>query len=285
MPALGSIEPGTIQNPVMGVKYSGWNEQNQISVLLLDTEQKPYPDGLAVRFEHQQLGGSTISVPATADTDSCKQANGCLGYLGQTVSPSDSPDTQGKAYVNLYSGTAFGLVGITVTATAGGVVRNYTIQNIAIVGAKASGSHIWLDCSPKNIPALAYDHDCINASYDGPESPIHCIAVFADRFNNVLGRSITATFNSEAGAAGPPTSTAQYDPTKSEDQTSSLGFASDTIAVRGYKLPEDVLPLADEPSQVYLDECGVAPRSHNPRDGLSTIIVMVQGEEIRRPQW
>ncbi len=276
MPALGSIQIGVIQNPVMGVKYSGWNEQNQISVLLLDTQQKPYPDGLNVRFEHQQLGGSTISTPWTPDTGTCLQANYCLGYLGQTTSPAGAPDTQGMAYVNLYSGTAAGLVAIKVTATAGGITSNYTIQNIAIVGAKASGAHISLECGPKNIPALAFDHDCVNTYYSGPESPIQCKAYFADRFNNVLGRAILATFSSEAGAAGPPAFTAQYDPTKSEDQTANLGFASDTVSVTGYKLPEEVAPIAGEPS-VPTSECGAS--THNPRDGLNTIIVMAKGEE------
>src|SRR5262249_42811243 len=80
MPALGSITVASIQNQVMGVKFSGFNEQNHISVLLLDTEQKPYPDGLDVRFEHQQLSGSTISTPFTADTASCLKAFGCLGF-------------------------------------------------------------------------------------------------------------------------------------------------------------------------------------------------------------
>ncbi len=276
MPALGSIQIGAIQNEVMGVKYSGWNEQNQISVLLLDTAQQPYPDGLAVRFEHQQLGGSTISTPPAADSGSCVQAQGCLAYVGQTSSPGGAQDSQGLAYVNLYSGTAAGLVSIAVTASAGGATRSFTIQNIAIVGAKASGAHISIDCSPKNIPALIND-DCLTTFYAGPESPIKCRAYFADRFNNVLGRSLLATFASEAGAAGPPASTAPYDPTKGGDQTSTLGFANDTIAVTGYGLPQDVDPINGEPWAQVTDKCGT--RFSNPRDGLVTIIVLAKGEE------
>ncbi|HTP52377.1 MAG TPA: Ig-like domain-containing protein [Anaeromyxobacteraceae bacterium] len=277
MPALGSIQVGNVQNPVMGVKYSGWFEQNQISVSLLDTAQQPYPDGLTVTFEHQQLGGSTISTPWTDDVPgNCLQSSGCLRYLGQTTSPAGSPDTTGLAYVNLYSGTAAGLVSIAVTASAGGVTRSFTIQNIAIVGAKASGAYISVQCSPLNLPALTYQ-DCLKTYYGGDQQPITCTAYFADRFNNVLGRSLLATFASEAGSAGPPALTAQYDPTKGGDQTANLGFASDTIAVTGYILPQDVYPVAGEPWAEITDKCGT--RYHNPRDGLVSIIVLAKGEE------
>ncbi|MBN1962319.1 MAG: hypothetical protein JW841_15395 [Deltaproteobacteria bacterium] len=282
MPALGSIQVKAIQNQVMGVKYSGWNEQNLISVMLLDTEQNPYPDGLAVRFQHQRLGGSSISTPWTADIPSmCLQANKCLGYQTQTSSPTDQPDTTGLAYVNLYSGTVAGLVSVIATASAGGTTQDFTIQNIAIVGAKVNGAHIALDCTPKNIPALM-DTDCLHTFYAGKESPIQCTSYFADRFNNVLGKSLLVTFASEAGAAGQPVATGQYDPTQGTDQTSSLGFVTNTIAVTGYGLPADVAPFTsdgelsfDNPSGS--DVCGVT--TYNQRDGLSTIIVMATGEE------
>ncbi|BDG01689.1 hypothetical protein [Anaeromyxobacter oryzae] len=281
MPALGAIVVESVQSPVMGVKYSGWNEQNQIRVALLDTEQKAYPDGLAVRFEHQQLGRSTISSPLSADTATCLAASGCVGFLGQTASPTETPDSDGLASVNLYSGTAAGLVSVKVTATAGGVTRSFTLQDIAIVGARASGAHLSLECTPRNIPVLAYDHDCINAFYGGKLSPITCTAFFADRFNNVLGKALLAGFASEAGAAGPPVYTAQYDPSSATDQTNELGFATDTVAIDGYALPRDVDPVAGEPSTVVAGDVCTAPlaRRHNPRDGLSAIIVMASGEE------
>jgi hypothetical protein len=272
MPALGSIVLGTIQNPVMGVKFSGVDEQNSISVKLLDTEQKPYPDGLAVRFEHQQLQNSLISMPFAPDTATCKQAAGCLGYIGETSSPTKA-DTQGLAFVNLYSGTAAGLVSISVSATAGEQTRTFTVQNIAIIGAKASGAHISLLCTPLNVPGFV-NTDCLKAGTGGP---ITCTVFLADRFNNVLGRETLATFSSEAGSAGPPVKTKAYDPTKGGDQTAELGHVSNTVSVTGFDLPQDVAPLTDEYHLVYNAGCGSA--DHNPRDGLSTIIVAVQGEE------
>jgi hypothetical protein len=283
LPALGAIQIGALQNPVMGVRSSGWNEQNQISVLLLDTEQKPYPDGLMVRFEHQQFGGSSISQPWT-DSDDCKKptvagANGCLGYEAVVTSPADKPDTSGLAYVNLYSGNASGLPSVQVTATAGKVTRSYTIQDIAIVGAKTSGAHISLDCTPKSIPALMTT-DCIRSTYrpsKNLEAPINCTAHFADRFGNVLGKATEVTFASENYSAGQPVWTDQYDPKSTKDQTASLGFAMDSIKTWGHDLPKDVPPVGSEPSDTHADECPA--RTHNPRDGLVSVIVKVQGEE------
>jgi len=275
MPQLGSIQlaAGGVQNPVMGVKYSGWNEQNVVTIALLDTTQQTYPDGLAVRFEHQRFGGSTISTPWAADTATCKQASGCIGYLAQT-------DATGQATVNVYSGTAAGLVLLTATATAGGSTIVFPVSNIAIVGAKASGAHVSLECSPKNIPVLAFERDCFASFYAGDESPITCVARFADRFNNVLGREVLATFLSEAGAAGPPVFTGAYDPKTGGDQTATMGFATDTIAITGYALPADVDPVFGEPSfPIPLDPWCEGPRTANPRDGLSTVIVMARGEE------
>lgn len=277
MPALGSIALGKLLNPVMGVRYSGWNEQNQISVVLLDAQQQPYPDGLAVRFEHRQLGGSTLSTPWTADVaGSCLQSDGCLGYQGQVTSPAGSPDSTGTASVSLQSGTLSGLVAVQATATAGGVTRSMAIQNVAIVGAKASGSRMSIDCTPKNVPALR-SNDCINSFYDGRGNPITCTAYFADRFGNVLGKSLLVTFASEAGAAGPPVTTAQYDPGQGTDQTSRLGFAADSISIAGFSLPMDVPVITGEPSLTYADHCGT--RTHNPRDGLVTVIATAKGEE------
>ncbi|HYD51795.1 MAG TPA: Ig-like domain-containing protein, partial [Gemmatimonadaceae bacterium] len=277
MPALGSIQLGSLLYPVMGVRHSGWNEQNQISVVVLDANQQPYPDGLAVRFQHQRLNGSTISTPWAADVPgSCEQANGCLAYMGQIASPTNAPDTTGKATVSLQSGTSSGLVSVEATVTAGGVTRGMTIPNIALVGAKASGARMSIDCTPRNLPALM-SHDCVNSFYDGSSSPFHCTAFFADRFGNVLGRSVLVTFASEAGAAGQPVSTVSYDPSKGTDQTSRLGFAENSVAVTGFPLPDDVSALPAEPSATYTNACGA--RTHNPRDGLVSVIAMASGEE------
>jgi hypothetical protein len=278
MPALGSITIASVQNPVMGVKYSGFNEQNQVSVLLLDTSQKPYPDGLEVRFEHQQLGRSTISTPLAPDSATCLQASGCLAYIGKTASPPDKPDTLGIATVNLYSGTAAGPVSVSVTADAGGATRNFTVSNISIIGAKASGAHISLICTPANVPGYVQT-DGHNSTYTGPGDVITCTVYLADRFNNVLGVATRAEFRTEAGSAGPPVLTKAFDPNKTGDQTADLGHAANSITVTGYPLPIDVNATNDEFSREYDAMDGFGVRTHNPRDGLSSIMVFVTGEE------
>jgi hypothetical protein len=272
MPALGTIVIGKILNPVMGVKYSGFNEQNVVTVSLIDTEQKPYPDGLAVRFEHQQLAGSTITQPYTPDTATCLKSVGCYGHISQTMSPG-MPDTGGIAAIDLYSGTAAGPLSVLVTANAGGISRSFTIQNIFVVGAKANGAHITVACTPQNVPGLV-DNDCLSAKGGGP---VTCTVYLGDRFNNVLGVATRAQFLSEAGEFGPPVTTTAYDPQRGGDQTAMIGHASNTVTVIGKGLPIDVDPLAGEFNRAYDSGCGT--RTHNPRDGLNTIMVAVQGEE------
>src|SRR5262249_44774406 len=148
------------------------------------------------------------------DTATCRQSAGCLAFIGATQSPAGKPDTAGLAFVNLYSGTAAGLVSISVSATAGGETRTFTVQNIAIIGAKASGAHISLFCTPPNAPGFA-DTDCVKAR---PGAPTPCPVFLAARFNTVLGRETLPTFSSEAGSGGPPVKTKAYDPQMGGDQ-------------------------------------------------------------------
>ncbi len=129
---------------------------------------------------------------------------------------------------------------------------------------------------PLNVPGFALD-DCTNSFYAGPGDVITCTTYLADRFDNVLGRATMADFRSEAGAAGPPVFTKDYDPARTGDQTADLGFAVNSVLVTGYPLPRDVTPLAGELGTTYDSGCGST--EHNPRDGLGTIVVAVQGEE------
>ena len=149
------------------------------------------------------------------------------------------------------------MVSVVATATSGGGSGNATASNIAIVGAKASGSHISISCTPRNVPALVLN-DCTSSQYN---VTINCTAAFADRFNNILGVGTIATFRSEAGAA---TATAQSDP--------KTGLARVGVSVQGFSLPVDVSPLPHEFSMQYDSGCGV--KTHNPRDGLVTIVVL-----------
>ena len=89
----------------------------------------------------------------------------------------------------------------------------------------------------------------------------------ADRFNNVLGVPVMATLATEAGATGPPTT------------TNSQGIATNFVAVQGYRLPLDVDPDSAEGEWFKSYDSGCGSKTHNPRDGLSSVIVSASGEE------
>jgi hypothetical protein len=253
---------------LQGVRSSGFQEVNLLTFEVIDTSGKPLK-GAAVTFTHASLGGSFVGA-----TRSCTTASPPI------CTATGVTDATGLVAVPLASGSAAGLVSVGARATASGATVNTIASNLPIVGAKPSGAHVFLECSPKNVPALSVDHTCLTTFY---EKNITCEAFFADRFGNVLGRSVVATFASEAGAAGPPVATAELDPTSTTDQTQKLGRAVNTVAIAGYPLPVDVAPWPGEPSHVIVgDSCGTGPtsqRTRNPRDGLVTVIVMARGEE------
>ncbi len=261
-PVLGLIRFVQQDHDVMGVQSSGRREQNVIVFELVDTEGNPYPAGLNVSFEHDRLGGSTIGFT----TPNCNSSNRCFD--------THQTDAQGRARVQLNSGTAYGVVSVTAQATAGGVTRQLTHGNIAIVGAKASGKHISVDCTPKNVPAF-HENNCLVSTV---QANITCTAAFADRFNNVLGMPTTVQFFSEAGAAANTSSvTPEYNPSLPPSSQTGLGQTSSYVSVYQQALPVDVAPAVGEYSLTYDDGCG--SRTHNPRDGLSTIIAITEGEE------
>jgi hypothetical protein len=268
MPAIGEVRlsTGGILYSVMGVRTSGFQEQNQLTVEVVDAEQRPYPDGLEVTFEHRPLGGSALSDPLPIGSTTCA-ASPC-------VQSSVVLGSGGLASVRLYSGTVAGIVRVSASAAAGGFARQFELPTIPIVGAKPNAGHFALVCGPQNVPALA-DTTCHVSLVD---APFTCVALLKDRYNNLLGRATDVTFMSEAGAAGPPGTTPEYDPAKGAELQGDLGSALGIIETLGGKLPKDVSPVGLEPSiAAGADACGVSVR--NPRDGLVTVIAWTPGEE------
>ncbi len=266
MPLLGQIRLSSQQYSILGVRFSGYQEKSVLTFQALDSAGAAYPAGLRVTFTHDSQGGSFIGAVA-----SCTG-----GFPSVCTATASTTDPSGFAQVLLTSGRVATVVSVKADATAGAIPATSTAGNIAIVGAKASGLHVAIDCTPRNVPAFT-DNDCLNSYYKGPGNLVTCTASFADRFNNVLGVSTLATFKTEAGAAGPPSSTPQYDSTKPPAQQTGLGVASNFVAVNGFALPADVAPFTGEASLTYDSACGT--KTHNPRDGLVTIIVSANGEE------
>jgi hypothetical protein len=278
VPRLGSFQlssnPGSVQHAVMGARESGWNELGWVQVQVLDDVGEPYPDGLPVRFEHRPLGGSTLGAPLTGDVGACV-APACVGYQGLTASGDGIPDSAGHARAYLYSGTVAGTLAVSASTTADGVTRSIVLPTVAVVGAKASGTNFSIVCSPRNVPALA-ETDCAISLVD---APFRCEALLKDRFSNLLGTATQVIFASEAAAVGPVVTTPALDPTKAPP--ADLGVALQTFSTLGAGLPFDVAPASGpplEPSVAHgLDGCGV--RTHNPRDGVVTVVAIADGEE------
>jgi hypothetical protein len=254
MPPLADITYSTQYN-LMGVQSSGFNESNLITFKILAPNGAPYPDGLVVNFEHKPLSGSKLGNQTCTTLDCVVRDTGTV--------------QKGQVQLTLWSGTLQGTAIVTITATAGGQTKRIDVSS-PIVGAKASGRNVSIECSPRNVPALV-DTDCTRSRVD---TPFKCTVTLGDRFSNVVGISTTVKYQSEAGIVGTPPTTPMY-------PMPDLGKATGTIGTIGGVLPLDVFPISGEYSLAFDDQChpsGPVP-VHNPRDGIVSVIAMMAGEE------
>ncbi|MGA8890245.1 MAG: Ig-like domain-containing protein [Anaeromyxobacteraceae bacterium] len=261
MPRLALLTVAGYQHEVLGARESDFQEKSTVTFQALDTAGLPYPAGLAVAFRHESLGQSFIGESFAA----CAAAFPACQATGVT-------DEEGKALVTLTSGTAAGVVSISGGSTAGGLSASAIAHRLAIIGAKASGDHVVMDCAVQNAPALLYS-DCANSHLD---KTISCKVSLRDRFQNVVGRSTRVQFFAEAGSVGMPAVTPMYTADGTPGGEADLGIAVVDIRTDG-KLPIDVAPFGGEFALTYQDACGTL--THNPRDGLVTVIAVVNGEE------
>jgi hypothetical protein len=273
--ALGSVVPGdpAFLYPVLGATGSGFQEFGWLQVRVLDDTGKAFADGTTVHFEHVKLGGSTLAAPTVACT---VPSASCVAH--------DSVTAGGIASVWIYSGTVAGTLQVTATVTAGGVTRSLSLPTVAVVGAKASAANFAIECSPRNVPALA-DTNC---SWSHVDAPYTCVALAKDRYNNLLGRATQVIFVSEAAGVGQVATTPEYDPTKDPVGQTDVGSAIEIFKTLGGRLPYDVLPAAGEPNVTTgtagnPDPCPTNAdgfsRTRNPRDGVVTVIAIADGEE------
>ncbi len=247
---------------ILGARDSGYQESSELTFALKDSSNLTYPAGLTVNFEHVPLGGSFIGASPS-----------CVTTPTPLCTASGVTDATGKVKVILHSGRIAGVVSVMAKAQAGGSgLKTATASNIPIVAAKASGSQISLNCTPRNIPALI-DQDCTNSNYAGADASPKCTVTLADRYGRALGVATVATFESEAGiVVGSPATTPAY-------PTSPQGEASAFVKVTGGKLPVNVAPWAGTEYSLTHNWDGCPSREHNPRDGMVTVIVKVSGEE------
>lgn len=229
---------------VMGIKGSGFNESAQVKFKAVDTLNRGVPS-LPVTF-------SATSLPS-----------------GTSISPSGVTDQNGEVVCNVASGPVIGSFQVHATVIAGQVETDS--NTIGVRGAKPSNKGFGLQCDHVNI-----------AAYDKPSPPLpltlNCTVQLTDRFANPIGTGTAVNLKVEAGFVPNSTVTNAF-PLANEGQGL---FTFNTIGGPFPPTDVDPLPAATQPfpGQRFAEPSYMAGGvTHNPRDGLVSLIAYVQGEE------
>jgi hypothetical protein len=170
---------------------------------------------------------------------------------GVTLDPvSARTDANGLASTTLNAGRQATTVTVTATAQVGSVTLDANSPAIAIVGAKPNDRYMTFACEQFNIgkfSGIVFEE-------------IECTVALADRYTNKIGFATNVIFKVEAGAITAEAIT--------EEEGDDMGLAVTSTRTQDPD-PADVTPLPGEPFS----------GSHNPRDGLVTVIAATTGEE------
>ncbi|MFT3841361.1 MAG: hypothetical protein QM723_30505 [Myxococcaceae bacterium] len=236
---------------VMGIKNSGYNESAQVIFKAVDSLGTPVV-GLNVTF--------TLNTPPSMTT----------------VSPSTTTDSNGLAIANVSSGPVIGSFSVTATVAPG---ISATSDTIGVRAARPANQGFTVQCNRLNIAAFASANPPLSIT-------VPCTITLVDRNNNHIGTGTAVNLLTEAGRVPAQVPTQIFTPNGANEGIGTFDF--DTV---GAYPPIDVVPLAAnagiglsaEPSWVenkgLLADGGANLVTHNPRDGLVTIIAYLQGEE------
>jgi len=164
-------------------------------------------------------------------------------------SPNDRTDSAGVVEATLNSGRVATTVTVTATAHVGTETLQAVSPPIAIVGAKPNARYMTFSCERFDVGGFILDF-----------VETQCTVSLADRYSNKIGFATNVVFRTEAGAI---TSSAM-----TSENITNMGMASVTIRTQDPR-PKDVAPLPNEPFV----------GTHNPRDGIVTIVAATTGEE------
>jgi hypothetical protein len=260
---IGYFRLVSAEYQVLGALGSGYHEQSLLTFEILSVDGSPLA-GVRVTFSHEAQGGSFIGAVAR-----------CTGTFPPVCTADGTTDAAGHVGVLLHSGRRFAALSVRARASAGGVTRDLEAGGFTVVGAKPNGARFSVDCRPYNVPAMTA-HDCLYSRYDGPERWVNCTATLGDRHDNAIAVPTLVSFQTEAGLITPATLTPPFDPSK---DGKGLGDAIAVLDVYGGPLPFDVAPFASSGEKSNLIDFGCGLRTANPRDGLVTVMALVQGEE------
>ena len=244
--AAGSIEFDSAEPQIIVIKGSGGEETSIVSFLVKDTNGDPV------------VGSQTVTMVLSGPNGG--------EYIGSVEGTTtlDVGTVDGYATVVLHSGTVPGTV--TIIATVDSTNLSTSSGVIAIGGGVPSEGHFTLSTSQFNLEGLDYSN--IEADIT---------AQIADRYGNYnVLEGTSVSFYSECGA---------IDRALNLD---SVGAGSVTFRTQ---LPEPenvstsldsgtILELEQDIAADYASYLGVViTDDNNPRDGLCTIVSVVDGEE------
>lgn len=244
----GSIEFVSAVPNIIGLKESGQVETSTVTFLVKNSNGDPVLEAQSVSIELFGPGGGEYIEKE--------------GQNKVTVSTE-----QGEARVDVHSGVIPGPITLKATIViAGGTELSTSSGVISIGGGKPAESHFSLSATVLNLEGLAYD---------GIKSQIN--VRLADRYGNVeVLEGTTVSFYSEAGGVSRAVAmdkkgegsvlfrTQQPIPHKTTPTDSEKTFMNRLNATFGMGI--DTTDPID-------------PEDPNPRDGLCTVVVLVDGEE------
>jgi hypothetical protein len=212
------------------------------------------PDKLGVKGSGKNESGlitfqvkDTEGLPFSADTLVEFTLSAAPGVT--LDAPNDRTDSNGIVEATLNSGESATTVTVTATARVGTETLQAVSPPIAVVGAKPNARYMTFSCEHYNVGGLILDF-----------VETACTISLADRFSNKIGFATNVIFRTEAGSINASAMTSET--------AANMGMATVTLRT-GDPRPKDVSPLANEP---FIG-------THNPRDGMVTIIVATTGEE------
>jgi len=245
---VGSIEFVSAEPNIIGLKESGQVETSTVTFLVKNSNGDPVLDAQSVSIELFGPGGGEY-----------------IEKEGQNIVTVSTE--QGEARVDVHSGVIPGPMTLKATIViTGGTELSTSSGVISVGGGKPTESHVSLSATVLNLEGLAYD---------GIESQVN--VRLADRYGNVeVLEGTTVSFYGEAGGIFRAVAmdekgegsvlfrTQQPIPHKTTPTDSEKTFMNQLNTTFG--IPVDTTDPIDT-------------ESPNPRDGLCTLVVVVDGEE------
>ena len=243
-----SIEFSSAEPQVIGLKGSGQTEVAEIKFLVKDFNGQPIADNTLINLKLNGPNGNE--------------------YIGDVpgIKEMSVYTVNGYASIFLHSGNIPGTA--TVLATIDGTNLNTSSGVISIGGGFPSAKHLSISSSKLNLAGLAYDN--IQADIN---------VLLGDRYGNynVLGGT-TVSFYSECGAI-------DRSVVLSDNGSGTVKFRTQSPQPQDVEECEDTTNDYCKAEQDFIDlywrTMGVNLKGseHLPRDGLCTIVAVVDGEE------